>query len=733
MMRNYFVLLLLFVSVTSHAQSLNVHYKNGGVQKENINNIDSLTFDEDVHGISIDSLSNKIDAISNKLSSDKISHVPSIDSKMSATNVKTALDELGKEYDAISNTLSGIVTNFDRQTYLFDWISQEKQESQIRRYVNTTSSQDASYVVSDSLIEFKGTIKSPYTFFNIGFDIPPTLYAETSKHYVVLLTGSVKSQNLRKVYLRNNSYAYSQMVGQDFEDGLDTKFETLLDISYAAGTTGNDRYVFFSSYPKVSGDDITVEYKLTRYCVFEYIEGWSIKDYISCYDNGGSYRLTSVSEGMATESYVDNAIASLNNNGKSSYTPYSGNFQWDVNMIINYGQSLSVGGGAASINDDFKNTLSFPGGINEWSCDLNIDDKSQVDTFYGDTLVYIKDMQKKDFPPISSCALAWMSLLEKENNIDLSNFDYQFLLSTPGYSGIQIEGLAKPGRFPGYVSPVGEQGFFYRRLLMGVQKGMENAHREGKTFGVPCLFYVQGEANVGQTVDEYYSSLKQLFDDLNTDIKSITGQKDDVAFITYQMSSYESRNCNSGPTYAQLQLVRDQDNVYLGGPMYQYDYGTDIYHPVDRAVIGLQAGIAAKRIINDGKPLPLFYPKSCLVQHSGDSWLLSILFDVPVPPMRFVTDVPDDWHNINGKQPNYGFALVKDGVDIIASEPVIKRGNTLVIKCNQNPMGASLNYATTGHYGGGNLCDSQNITIRCKNIDYKIDNFCPTFRGFIIQ
>ena len=101
--------------------------------------------------------------------------------------------------------------------------------------------------------------------------------------------------------------------------------------------------------------------------------------------------------------------------------------------------------------------------------------------------------------------------------------------------------------------------------------------------------------------------------------------------------------------------------------------------------------------------------------------------------MRFVTDCKDDWHNVNGKQKNYGFVLQKNGIDIIAEEPVIKRGNTLVIRCKQDPTGASLSYATTGHYGGGNLCDSQNITIRCKMDDYVIDNFCPTFKNYMIK
>lgn len=418
---------------------------------------------------------------------------------------------------------------------------------------------------------------------------------------------------------------------------------------------------------------------------------------------------------------------------KDTDNPLStGKFEWDINMLINYGQSLSVGGGAANINDDFRNVVSFPGGINEWSSELDIDDPNQVEQFYGNNLVELKSLKCNNYPPVASCALAWMSLLEKENHIDLDDFDYQFLLSTPGYSGIEIEGLSKTGRFPDYKSPEKEQGYYYRRLLLGVRKGMENAHRQGKTFGVPCLFYVQGEANCVEKTEVYYPKLKQLFDDLNTDIKAITGQTKDVQFITYQMSSYEPVNCVSGPTYAHLKIAQEQDNVHFGGAMYQYDYGTDKFHPVDRAIVGLQAGIIAKRIINDEKPLALFFPRNYDVQHSGDTWLLSIQFDVPVPPMRFITDKKDDWHNVNGKQKNFGFVLQKDGVDIIAEEPVIKRGNTIVIKCSQDPTGASLSYATTGHYGGGNLCDSQNITVKCKNIDYKIDNFCPTFRDITI-
>lgn len=592
-------IILLFCSLwcitAATAQTMNIVYKDGTIQTEETSNIDYVNFETTSEGCSIGALNAK-------------------------------LDKLQGEYDELKSKLPNY-------TYLFDWLKDYESSNGIVRYINTSNATDVVSVRDGNELKFSATIHSPYSFCNIGFDIQPSLYAEESRRYVVLLTGSVRSRNLAKVTLRTNSFSSSEMIGQDYEEDMNVEFKTLMNVSYQKGKNDNDRYVFFSHYPKSDGKDIRVEYCISRYSVFEYKEGWSINDYISCYDKGYVSTLEDI---VAKRIATSTSDSSGENNDTLAVS--SGHFEWDVNMLINYGQSLSVGGGAANVNDDFRNVLSFPGGINEWDAKLDIENERQVEQFYGKDLVPLSSLNCSNYPPVASCALAWMSLLEKENHINFKNFDYQFLLSTPGYSGIEIEGLAKAGRFPDFKSPEKTPGYYYKRLLMSVRKGMENAHRQGKTFGVPCLFYVQGEADCTENTEEYYPKLRQLFEDLNTDIKAITGQQQDVQFITYQMSSYEPVNSVSGPTYAQLKLAQEQDNVHLGGAMYQYDYGTDKFHPVDRAIVGLQAGIIAKRIINDEKPLALFFPRNYDVQHSGDTWLLSIQFDVPVPPMRFITD-----------------------------------------------------------------------------------------------
>jgi len=200
---------------------------------------------------------------------------------------------------------------------------------------------------------------------------------------------------------------------------------------------------------------------------------------------------------------------------------------------------------------------------------------------------------------------------------------------------------------------------------------------------------------------------------------------------TKQPGDYDNPVAAMHVSNAQVAIANNKANVFCCGAMYQYEY-SDLYHPKDRAVVGLQQGIAAKRIIHDGKEWVTFQPISHEVIQDNGNYFLRLKFDVPCKPMRF--DISGDkYHNPNGKQPNFGFKVLNaSGVDIIASEPTIVKGDTLVIKCSQNPVGSTVTYAVNGHYGGGNLCDSQGINITNKTQSYTIDNFCVAFDNYVI-
>ena len=226
----------LFGSIVSFGQNMNIFYKDGGIQTEKTGSIDSVNFANISGGYSIGTLNAKIDKVQ-------------------------------KEVDELKSS-------FVEHTYLFDWATESDKSNGIRRYFYTISASDVVNQTNGHNILFKATIHSPYTFCNMGFNIPPSLYANGDKRYVVLLTGSVKGENLLRADLHSYTYSCSEIIGQNFEDGKEVKFEILLNLQCTQNDY--DRYVYIQNYPKKDGEDIKIEYNITRYCVFEYKKYWSI-------------------------------------------------------------------------------------------------------------------------------------------------------------------------------------------------------------------------------------------------------------------------------------------------------------------------------------------------------------------------------------------------------------------------------------------------------------------------
>lgn len=618
----------------------------------------------------------------------------------------------------------------DKEVLVTYWTSVAAGGSMSITNTNDKDAYDICTVVMPSSYTTSGDQHRNY----FGFKIDNSYVDSGITDFVIVFKGSIKGKNIKNVYLGNVS---TTLLTQDVEDDVEIEVQGMLTLN---SPQGNSIYngVFF--YPKTDLETEYVETRMTTktrcFFVCQYVEGYSIDDYIKIYENGNiNYYPLVLNPDAASKEDLNRAIAEVEQKFSAGVKDaYDADYNTDVNMLINYGQSLSVGGSLDSSAADFHKMLTFKGGGNEWRENVDIDDPISVENYYGTDLLIFEETSVTVGAPVGCNALAWMERLINENNVDLDTFEYQFLLSTPGYSGAPIEFFIKDTTY-------------YKRLLFSVTKGKQLSNKMGKTFCVPALFWVQGEGNTqvnpdnpDQLEQDYYNKLKQMFIDLNTDIKAITGQENDVAFITYQQSPVldivwnDTNYKYSGPSWAHLRAALELENVYLGGAMYQYDYGTDLWHPTDRNVVGLQAGIVAKRIINDKAPYPVFYPKKHSIEKDelNGRWILSIEYDVPVPPMRF--DISGDiYHNLNGKQENYGFKLTNAlGTNIIYSEPTISRGNVLKIICTENPVGAILSYATTGHFGGGNLCDSQNISITVSNKSYIIDNFAPAFKSYEI-
>lgn len=637
----------------------------------------------------------------------------------------------------IANTLSG--DYFVRETDNISKVKNKYNGVLITDWNSTTGSTTWYATRNNNKLQVGGTA-NPYTGSSgshrlwFGIDVTPAVYATTSKTYYIVVRGTAKVSGIRNLILRTAGSRISVILLQDMSDNVVTPFQAVIEITYPLGTSTNDRYIMTDYTSKIGVTSISMDLEFDVYSLFEknsITQGFTDDDFFNA--ALGTYEVLNerlIPETVATKTYVNEKISEITSNIISS--PKSWQFsKYGINMIVGYGQSLNTGGGATNGNSYVGNSVAFNGGLSIASFTTSSVPDSDLASF----VPLNEAPASRGGAPIGATLVSFISLLEKENGVIMSSLGNKYLALTAGVSGNSIESHKK-----------GTQA--YINLMQAITKGKQVANTQGQTFGFQVLCWVQGEADRGQSQSWYYTRLKQLFEDLNSDIKLITGQTEDVKFITYQTSPWKYRWYPSGSLTqqpgdlatgpqgigiqaAQVQLANEMSNVYLSPVMYQFAYA-DFFHPVDRALVGLGSGIAMKRILVDNIDWKTFQPISHQIIGSGSNYFIHLKFDVPVKPARF--DISGDaWHNPNGKQTNFGFKVLLGSTNIISSEPFLSGGDTVVIPVNTNPIGSLIEYAADGHFGGGNLCDSMHAVIRNKNIDYVIDNYAIGFDNYLIN
>lgn len=256
----------------------------------------------------------------------------------------------------------------------------------------------------------------------------------------------------------------------------------------------------------------------------------------------------------------------------------------------------------------------------------------------------------------------------------------------------------------------------YKKFIAEIAHARHEAKRRGWEFYVPAVCWMQGESDIVEYPDyDYKEYFHRMYNDLNTDIKAITGQKDDIRIISYQTSTitkglrYKPNNYDgteARTSNAQMELIRDDSLIWASGPTYPYDFVNESLHidAVGQKCIGLLAAKSAMGILRNEKRNIGLVP----IKYEVDGNDIRILFNVPEPPLCF------DTINVR-KADNYGFNVIrKDDTDIISD--VLIEQNTVVVKCTESPSGCKLRYGINGEFlkGGrvngsrGNLRDSQN-------------------------
>ena len=358
-----------------------------------------------------------------------------------------------------------------------------------------------------------------------------------------------------------------------------------------------------------------------------------------------------------------------------------------------YGQSYALGEEAARITDFDSLRIKFDGRIVTEKLDYTFgyfDHSSQFKQWIKRILHY----DKKAFE-LSVYSMAEVLAQELGEDTVICIF--------PGGHGMNtIQELMKP------VDP-------YNKFIKEIAYAYEKAQEREWEFFVPAVCWMQGESDIVEYPDyDYKEYFHRMYNDLNTDIKNITRQKDDIRIICYQTSTitkglrYKSNNFNATeprtPT-AQMELIRDDSLFWASGPTYPYDFVNESLHidAVGQKSIGILAAHSALGILRGKERFIGLVPLSYEVQGND----IYIKFNVPNPPLRF------DTINVR-KMDNYGFNVIRqDGVDIISN--VFISQDDVVLNCSESPQKCKLRYGINGEFlkGGrkngsrGNLCDSQ--------------------------
>ena len=265
------------------------------------------------------------------------------------------------------------------------------------------------------------------------------------------------------------------------------------------------------------------------------------------------------------------------------------------------------------------------------------------------------------------------------------------------------------------IADLGKGSEPYQRFLNKIENACRLSKKRGWDFVMPALCWMQGETDMTSCPNSNYRELLLKFvEDLNKDVKNITGQKCDVKFICYQTNSV-SRSVSfnslafccpeSEVPQTLLELVRDNPSFYGSGPMYPYSFVREAIHidGVGQKKHGILVAQSALDILRHRNYLRGLLPLSVCCHESE----ARIQLNVPNPPL-----IIDTIHVF--KMDNYGFSVITpDNRDIVQDVKI--EGNEICIKCSESTKGCRVRYAINGdkmksgpqHGPRGNICDSR--------------------------
>lgn len=239
--------------------------------------------------------------------------------------------------------------------------------------------------------------------------------------------------------------------------------------------------------------------------------------------------------------------------------------------------------------------------------------------------------------------------------------------------------------------PKGLNGRSYEAAMIETKAITRLAKAAGKTYGIGAIIVTHGESDAGNR--NYEKELYQLWQDDNTDLAAITGQKQKVLMIVSQQNSCADR---SASTLAQWKVGVDYPaDMVCSGPKYQYPYVADGVHLTAEGYrqLGEKYGqVYYQRVIlgQDWRPLePTTVDRSNAV--------ITVHYHVPVPPLVWEAGFEAPHPSIAEWKDGKGFEVSTAAGEKVGITSVAIAGDAVVITCASDPgADARVGYAMLG-------------------------------------
>lgn len=267
----------------------------------------------------------------------------------------------------------------------------------------------------------------------------------------------------------------------------------------------------------------------------------------------------------------------------------------------------------------------------------------------------------------------------------------------------------------------------YANGMYQVLRGSQLAAAEHLTYKVAAVVWIHAD---GEDDSAYNRKFNQLINDYNRDIKTITGQRDDVLFFVEQ-AQWEATGWPTAVDQEYYEVHRDSEpmfsnggRAFLVGPRYP-EVCPFHYTPEGVRSQGARFAHAMDQVLFEGNDWEPTSPREIRVRG------LSVEIDFHVPNGRLQ---PGTTPNLGPIPATLGFVIRNaEGSNIVQSVTFLD-ADTLSLQCSEDPSGRLLKYAREksvhGEVQRGYVCDSHPRSTfyrRESGADYDARNFCIAF------